>query len=123
MRNPGIDAGIFIFPKINNLQNGGININEIGAAFYLSGKTVHSQLANLYLFDQKSDGFKLVHTESNLFIENLRQQGLNIGEFAYYQGFQGPIKIWEISYTGNEQFNPEYLSVNFPERLNQRDLI
>ncbi len=113
----GLDAGVFIFPKIDTSQDGRLNINNIGALIYLSKRTVHSQLANLYLFDQKSDYFKLAHTESNLFIENLRQQKLDIGEFVYYQGLQGPIKIWEINYPEDIKQNPEYLQTKYPENI------
>jgi len=113
----GLDAGVFIFPKIDTSQDGKLNINNIGALMYLSKRTVHSQLANLYLFDKKSDYFKLAHTESNLFIENLRQQKLDIGEFVYYQGLQGPIKIWEINYPENIKANPEYLQTEYPKNI------
>ncbi len=114
--NSGLDAGVFIFPKLNTLSNGGVGVNEIGAAIYLSKRTVHSQLANLYLFDKKSDYFNLVHTEDNFIIDNIRQQGLEVKDFVYYNGFQGPIKIWEIKYPLNIKLNPEYLKINFPNQ-------
>ena len=44
---------------------------------------------------------------------NLKQQGYN-GEFVYFQGFQGPIKIWEIKYPSDIQVNEEYLSIDYP---------
>ncbi|MBI2043059.1 hypothetical protein HYT25_01585 [Candidatus Pacearchaeota archaeon] len=110
----GIDAGIFIFPRIDTASNGQTSLNNLGAAFYLSPRVVHSNLANLYLFGKESENFKLVHTESNLFVENLKQQGLNFGEFVYFQGFQGPIKIWEIKYPSDIKFNEEYLSIEYP---------
>ena len=112
----GLDAGIFLFPSLNTLQDGRLNMNEIGAMFYLSRRTIHSHLANLYLFDKKSDYFKLAHTESNLFIENLRQQGVDPGEFVYYQGFQGPIKIWEVNYPKDIKLNPDFLETNYPNK-------
>ncbi len=114
----GLDAGIFFFPELIPLQNGGASIDEIGAALYLSRRTVHSKIAELYLFDKKSDYFKLVHTESNLIIESLKQQKPDMGEFMYYQGFQGPIKIWEIKYPLGIKMNSSYLETTFPdERL------
>lgn len=113
--NSGIDAGVFIFPKVQTEASGQGQINNLGAMFYLSQRVVHSNLAQLYLFNQKSDYFNLVHTESNLFIENLKQQNVNIGEFVYFQGFQGPIKIWEISYPKGVQTNPQYLSTDYPD--------
>ena len=92
-----------------------VNVNKIGALLYLSKRTVNSQLANLYLFDQESDYFKLVHTEENLFVNNLKQQGVDIGEIVYYQGIQGPIKIWEMEYPLDIKPNPEYLKKTLPE--------
>jgi len=112
----GLNAGIFIFPRLDTLQDGRANINEIGAAMYLSSRTIHSQLVNLYLFNQKSEYFELVHIEDSFITENLKQQGMNIGEFIYYQGFQGPIKIWEITYPSNIKANPEYLERDFPNQ-------
>jgi len=112
----GLDAGIFLFPKINNIQNGRIKINNEGALFYLSGRTIHSQLSKLYLFNQKSDYFKLAHVENNYFIDSLKSQGVNIGEFVYYNGFQGPIKIWNITYPKDMKINKEYLKINFPDK-------
>ncbi|MAG78975.1 hypothetical protein CMI40_01215 [Candidatus Pacearchaeota archaeon] len=114
--NEGLDAGVFLFPKLDPLPNGRANINEVGAAMYLSRRTVHSQLANLYLFNQETDYFNLVHTEDSLVVENLKQQGMNVGEFLYYQGFQGPIKIWEISYPSDMELNQEYLKTDFPRK-------
>ena len=113
----GLDAGIFIFPKLDTLQNGNVNINEKGALLYLSERTVHSQLARLYLFSQKSDYFKIAHTESNFIVESLRNQGLEAGEFLYYQGLQGPIKIWDISYPKDIEFKEKYLDTNQPKEL------
>ena len=112
----GLDAGVFIFPRLNTLQDGRTSIDDKGALFYLSGRTVHSQLANLYLYNQSSDYFKLVHTESSGIIENLRQQGVDKGEFLYYRGFHGPIKIWEISYPSDMVVNPDYLITKYPDK-------
>ncbi len=112
----GLDAGVFLFPRLDNQKNGGLTINEIGAAMYLSGRTIHSQLVNLYLFDEDSDYFNLAYVEDSFIIDNLKQQGLDVGEFVYYQGFQGPIKIWEISYPPDINFIPEYLEINYPNK-------
>jgi len=111
----GLDAGVFLYPRIIAQQGGGIDVNEIGSAMYLSKRTIHSHLANLYLFDQESNYFKLAHTESSYMIDSLRNQGLEIGEFVYYGGFQGPIKIWNISYPSDIQKNPAYLEQVFPK--------
>ena len=109
----GFDAGIYIFPRVDQ-KNGQLGVTANGAAFYLSQRTVHSQLAKLFLFGEKTDYFKLVHTEDNLFVKNMKQQGMNVGDFVYYQGLQGPIKIWQISYPSDEKVNPTYLDINSP---------
>ena len=109
----GLEAGFFIFPSLSS-SSSGTNVNKIGAALYLSNRTVNSQTAKLYLFNSKSNYFKLVHTEENLLINQLKSQGMKIGDFVYYQGFQGPIKIWEISYPKDIKVNPEFLKTNYP---------
>jgi len=110
----GLDAGIFVFPKLSAPSGGGLNINKIGALMYLSKRTVHSRLAELYLFGQDSDYFKIVHSQNSIFVEDMKNQGLEIEDFVYYNGLQGPIKIWEISYPSNISVNEEYLQKNYP---------
>ncbi|MDP7521102.1 MAG: STT3 domain-containing protein [Candidatus Pacearchaeota archaeon] len=115
----GLDAGVFLFPRLDALSGGRTSLNEIGASMYLSRRTIHSQLASLYLFDQKTDYFNLVHTENSLVIEDILKQGFDIGDFVYYQGFQGPIKIWEIKYPSYIKLNPAYLETDYPEKLQE----
>ncbi len=113
----GIDAGIFIFSRIEQTSDGKLNINEKGAGFYLSKRTVHSQLARLYLFNEESDYFRLVHSEDSLIVGDLKQQGIDMGEFTYYMGLQGPIKIWNVSYPKDIKLNQDYLSTDYPPEL------
>ncbi len=113
----GIKAGIFIYPSLDQTQ--GFRINEQGAALYLSPRTIDSNLARLYLFNQGTY-FKLAHTQSSEFVSNLREQGIEVGEFLHYNGFQGPIKIWNINYPSNIQIIPQYLEKKYPsEELEQ----
>ncbi|MEN7981987.1 MAG: STT3 domain-containing protein [Nanoarchaeota archaeon] len=114
--NSGLESGIFLFPKLNTLPNGKQEINEIGALFYMSQRTVHSQMARLYLYNEKSNYFKLVHSENSLIVESMKNQGINITDFIYYQGFHGPIKIWEVSYPKGIKINPDYLERNYPNK-------
>ena len=67
-----------------------------------------TQFARLYLFDETSS-FRLVHKESDVILQQLREQGLDVGDFASFQGFRGPIKIWEINYPSDIQYYPEYI--------------
>ena len=112
----GIDAGVFIMPRIVQSEQGSA-IEQNGALLYLSPRVVHSQLAKFYLYGQETDAFKVAHVESSLFIQELRRQGIEIGEFIFAGDFVGPIKIWEITYPGDIEFKPEYLETKYPERL------
>jgi asparagine N-glycosylation enzyme membrane subunit Stt3 len=117
--NSGANFGIFLFPTIK--PDAG-QINKIGAALFLSNKTVHSELVRLYLFNEPSDHFKLAHTEPDLLINSIKASGADVGDFVYYasgeNSFRGPIKIWEVSYPADITFNSEYLDTNYPEKLN-----
>jgi asparagine N-glycosylation enzyme membrane subunit Stt3 len=117
----GIDACAYIFPYINPQQNGGIGINRIGAAMYLSPRLMRGMLSNIYLLNdpqKRYPNFKLVHTEQSLLVDNLNQQGANLPDFVYYGGVYGPIKIWGIDYTGNETIKQEYLDKDASKYLN-----
>jgi asparagine N-glycosylation enzyme membrane subunit Stt3 len=111
----GMNAGLFTFTRIDQDSTGSISIVEDGAAFYLSNRTINTELAKLYLFNEQSDYFKLVHTEDDLLIANLREQGADVGDLVYFQGsIRGPIKIWEISYPSDIELNPVYLETEYP---------
>lgn len=113
----GIDAGVFIFPTLEPSSDGRLSVDKIGALLYLSPRTIHSNLAQLYLFSQNSNYFKLVHTESDIFIKDIRNQGISLGEFVYYQGLRGPIKIWSIKYPAGIKKNQDYLETDYPNEL------
>jgi hypothetical protein len=115
----GINAGIFTFTRIDQTSTGSMTIVPAGAALYLSNRTVDSELAKLYLFNEKSDYIKLEHTEQDLLISNLRSQGATLDDFVYYQGLRGPIKIWQISYPSDIKLNTSYLSTEYPAELQQ----
>lgn len=110
----GLDAGLMIIPRVAQQGSGQISIAPTGAAVYLSPRTIDSRIAQLYLFDQPSDYFELVHAEPNAVVSALRSQGGVIGDFLYFNGFQGPIKIWEISYPEDTDYRLEFLETEFP---------
>jgi len=96
----GINAGVMIVPSLNVVNNQA-NIDNFGGVIYLSPRTINSLFVQLYLLndsDKRYETIKLVHSEENPVIKSLRSQGMNIGEFVIYQGFQGPIKIFKIDY-------------------------
>jgi len=114
----GINATVYIIPRVTSS-----NINYMGAAIYLSPRIMRGFLGQVYLLNNSLgnfDNFELVHSEPDLFNENLIQQGYNTDYFNYFDngaGLQGPIKIWEIKYTGNETINQEYLLKSPPANI------
>lgn len=98
----GLDVVIDIIPAFT-----GTGINQMGAAIYLSQKVSKSLFARLYLMDDAFDEYEtleLVHSEDDPVVASMKAQGVSIGDFVYYQGFRGPIKIWDVS--------------DIPERIN-----
>ncbi|NQU35188.1 MAG: hypothetical protein HQ521_18335 [Bacteroidetes bacterium] len=107
----GIEATAYIFPRLDNNQ-GRIAVNGIGTALYISPRLMRGMLAQIYILEDPLNNFpnfKIAHTQSSLIVEDLRNQGLDLPEFVFYQGIQGPIKIWDVEYTGNEEIKQEYL--------------
>ena len=113
----GLDAGIFIMPKITQ-SNGRVQIDEKGTLLYLSRRVVHSQFARLYLFGEEG-AFKLVHSEDDFVIKSLKNQGLNVGDIAYFQGLRGPLKIWEIEYPEDIEMKDVYLETSYLTELKE----
>jgi hypothetical protein len=109
-----IEACVYIFPRIDNV------VNPIGAAMYLSPRNMRALWVKLYLLNQ-GENFRLVHSEpSAVHYQILDPQGIETNEIVYYQGIQGPIKIWEVRYTGREKQTEEYVQTSFPEDISNR---
>ena len=111
----GIEATAFIFPRLDQTSAGTIQLNQKGTVFYLSPRLMRGFLSQVYLMNDpfnKFKNFKLVHAEPTLIIDNIRSRGTNLPDFVYFQGVQGPIKIWEVHYTGKEQIKQEYLDTD-----------
>ena len=118
----GIDAAVYVFPSLN-VNGGQVSVSEQGAALYLSPRILRGMLAQVYILDDvlgNFPNFKLAHTESSLIIGDLRAQGLDLPEFVYYQGILGPIKIWQVEYTGKEQRKDEYIDKDYRPYLSWR---
>ena len=110
----GINATVFIYPYIS--QSGGkMSQNNIGTAMFLSPRLMRGMLAQKYILNDpfnKWTNLKLVHSETDTIIAGLNSQGASLPEFVYYgggAGLLGPIKIWEIEYTGKETVQEKYL--------------
>lgn len=112
----GLDAGITVIPIIGE-SNNGVQVIPLGSALYLSPRLINSNLVRLYLFDEEGEGFKMVHSEDDFVVANLKSQGAEIKDFVNYNGFRGPIKIWSVDYSAYEGIGekPEYLITEYPE--------
>jgi len=110
----GVEAGIFIYPKLVQLSSG-YGIDETGALLYLSNTTLKSQLARHYLYKANDSFWKLVHTEDDVIVAQLKAQNQNYSsDFVEFNGFRGPIRIWEIHYPEGVSVNKEYLETKYP---------
>ena len=118
----GIEATAYIFPQLVP-QGQGITQNPIGAAIFISPRLMRGMLSHIYLLEDslnKYPNFELVHSEQSLMVDSLNNQGMNLPDFIYYQGIQGPIKIWKINYSGDEEVKEEYLERDASKYLNWR---
>ena len=108
----GLDAVIMIIPQIFQNNNQQVNIDFLGTAVYLSPKVSKSLFAQLYLLDNsfgKYETVSLAHAEQDPIVSNINSQGANVGDFAYFHGLRGPIKIWKVDYPSNILVKEEFL--------------
>ncbi len=97
----GVDSIAYMLPKINQDTQGMVNVDPYGAMIYLSPKVSKSLFAQLYLLDNVFENYptiKLANAEPDSVIKTLKAQGINFGNFVFFNGFRGPIKIWEVDY-------------------------
>jgi len=109
----GLPGALKIVQSYFNQNGGQIGIDPLGGALYVSPRVMRGFLAQKYLFDDPFNTFgqfEVAHIESSLIVESLRSSGAPAGEFVLYGGsLQGPIMIWEIEYTGDEEFKEMYV--------------
>ena len=108
----GIEACARVVPSIST-PGGQVRMNNMGAMLFISPRLFRGMFSQVYLLDDalnKYPNFKLAHVQENMIVENLQAQGMAAPSFVFYGGgIQGPIKIWEISYTGNEELREDYI--------------
>jgi asparagine N-glycosylation enzyme membrane subunit Stt3 len=116
----GLEAAVYIIEKLDS-NSQGVTYDDTGAIIYISPRILRTFLGQVYLLNNSFNNFKnfeLVHSEENVIINSVNSQSqTELGEFVYYQGLLGPIKIWTIKYEGTEKENPEYLIKTPPERI------
>jgi len=69
----------------------GQNVNPTGGGLFISNRVRQTLFTHLYLFNEKSEYFKLVYDDSQSWAPLMIYQGRVVG----------PMKIWEISYPDN----------------------
>jgi hypothetical protein len=87
---------------------------------YLSPRIMRGMLGQVYVLNdpfKKWGAFELVHSEQDYILSQIASQGIELGEFTYYEGLRGPIKIWNITYTGDEQVKEDYLIKSPPSYI------
>ncbi len=113
----GVESGFFLFPVVAQ-SGGGIQIDPEGAMLYLSERTVKSQLVRLYLYTEDNSNFRLIHSEDDLVVSQIKSQNPSFNyDIVYFQGLRGPIRIWEIGYPADIELEEKYLSKDFPLEL------
>ena len=96
-----MDGCLRIIPTIDSNNR----MNSIGAGLYLSKRVKNSLFAQLYLFNKKSDNFKLAYSDESQI------------PLAIYNGrLIGPYNIWEISYPNNLKVPEQYYKHELPNQ-------
>jgi len=113
----GINAGILLYPRVAQNSAGGGEVENRGALLYLSPRVVNTNLARFYIYGQKDKNFELVHSEPDFIVSILKQQGIETGDFVFFNEFRGPIKIWNIKYPPNMNVDEFYLKTEYPDSI------
>lgn len=107
----GLEATFMIVPQISQTSNGQIQVDQTGAGIYLSPKVNDGLFAQLYLMGDPNNRYPTimdVHSEDDYVVRVLKSQGLNLGEFIYFQGLRSPLKIWKVTYSENVKDNYQF---------------
>jgi len=116
----GIDAVIFIIPRFDRQSSNQYLKIDLGTALYLSPRIMRGLFAQLYLLDDPFNNFpnfNLVHQEDSRVIQSLRESGPELPSFIFINQLEGPIKIWEIQYTGKEEIKEEYQDTDYTKYI------
>ena len=110
----GLEFAVRMIPKVSQ-DSVGTKVDEMGALIFLSKRTFNSLIGQLYLMNDPQGlypGVELAHAEDNFVVEALKSYYPNLDDFVYYQGIQGPIKIWEINIQDDIEVRPEFLKTS-----------
>lgn len=110
----GINSTFMIIPHVTTDSSGGAQVDNFGAGLYLSPKVSESLFARLYLMNDPFNEYSTIKKadfEDDYVVALLKQQGYITGEFVYYQGLRGPLKVWEVNYPANTETHEEFLQI------------
>jgi hypothetical protein len=111
----GINSTFFLFTQVTQSSNSQIQMDPIGAGIYLSSKTKDGLFAQLYLMgypDNRYPTIKIANKQEDYVVNLLKQQGVNVGSFVYFNGLRAPLSIWEIDYPSDIVANEEFMAVD-----------
>jgi len=111
----GYGGCLYLLPELVQTSGGAFIRNEKRALF-VTEKSMNALWVKLYLFGEGKN-FKLAHKEDDVIIEDLKKQNAIFGDFVYFGGIRGPIKIWQINYPEDIERREEYLSRKYPESV------
>ncbi|MBR9704562.1 hypothetical protein GOV12_04065 [Candidatus Pacearchaeota archaeon] len=116
----GIEGAMMVFPRL--ISDGqSVSQNKAGAAIFVSPRILRGFLGQKYLLDDPFDkfpNFQVAHNQPSLVVENLRQQGMVLPDIVHFNGIQGPIKIWSVEYTGEEEERYDYIDTDHSKYIN-----
>jgi dolichyl-diphosphooligosaccharide--protein glycosyltransferase len=107
----GFEGAAYVLPVFSSESGVNAQINNFGSVIYLSPKVFKSLFAQLYLMDDPFNEYstvKIAHSEDSELISSLKSQGFH-GDFIYYNGFNGPLKIWKVTYSDDVLARDEFL--------------
>ncbi|MEK6820453.1 MAG: hypothetical protein AABX71_01960, partial [Nanoarchaeota archaeon] len=111
----GYGGCLYLIPEVVSSE-GKFALKDMTVGLFITEKSMNALWVKLYLFNQE-ENFKLVHKEDNLFVEELRNQNVEVGDIILFQEVHGPIKIWKINYPSDTSFKPEYPDTKYPENI------
>ena len=111
----GLDSIAYLFPRVEQMPNGQINIDNLGAMIYLSPKVSKSLFAQLYLLNDVFNNYptiRVAHSEDEIVVKTLKMQGAHVQDFIYFNGLRGSIKIFEVQYSEDIKVYEEFTSLS-----------
>ncbi len=110
----GLNSTFIIIPSLIQSSTGSVSSDNLGAGIYLSKKVSEGLFAQLYLMNDVNKQYptiKIAHSEDDDVVKALKAQGMNLGEFIYFNGLRSPLKIWKVEYPLGVATHREFLNL------------